>query len=40
MGIIRLWPVALAVFIPGIILLYLLKQKVVNQKISALNLWK
>lgn len=27
-------------FIPGIILLYLLKQKVVNQKISALNLWK
>lgn len=40
MGIVRLWPVALAVFIPGIILLYLLKQKVVNQKISALNLWK
>lgn len=40
MGIVRLWPVLLAVFIPGIILLYLLKQKVVNQKISALNLWK
>lgn len=40
MGIVRLWPVALAVFIPGIVLLYLLKQKVKNQKISALNLWK
>lgn len=40
MGIVRLWPVMLAVFIPGIVLLYLLKQKVINQKISALNLWK
>ncbi len=40
MGFVRLWPALLAVFIPGIILLYLLKQKVVNQKISALNLWR
>lgn len=40
MGIERLWPLLLVVFIPGIILLYLLKQKVINQKISALNLWK
>lgn len=40
MGFVRLWPALLAVFIPGIILLYLLKQKVLNQKISALNLWK
>lgn len=40
MGIVRLWPAVLAVFIPGIVLLYLLKQKVINQKISALNLWK
>jgi len=40
MGIVRLWPAILAVFIPGIVLLYLLKQKVKNQKISALNLWK
>ena len=40
MGVVRLWPALLAVFIPGIILLYLLKQKVVNQKISALNLWR
>lgn len=40
MGIVRLWPAILAVFIPGIVLLYLLKQKVNNQKISALNLWK
>ncbi len=40
MGFVRLWPALLAVFIPGIILLYLLKQKVLNQKISALNLWR
>lgn len=40
MGFARLWPALLAVFIPGIILLYLLKQKVLNQKISALNLWR
>ena len=40
MGIVRLWPALLAVFIPGLVLLYLLKQKVINQKISALNLWK
>ena len=40
MGITRWWPIALAVFIPGIVLLYLLKQKVREQKISALNLWK
>ncbi|MFG6393001.1 MAG: BatA and WFA domain-containing protein [Lachnospiraceae bacterium] len=40
MGIVRFWPAVLAVFIPGIVLLYLLKQKVDNHKISALNLWK
>lgn len=40
MGIVRLWPALLAVLIPGIVLLYLLKQKVKNQKISALNLWR
>lgn len=40
MGFVRIWPALLAVFIPGIILLYLLKQKVQNQKISALNLWR
>lgn len=40
MGIERLWPVGLAVFIPGIIILYLLKQKVPYQRVSALNLWK
>lgn len=40
MGILRFWPAVLAVFIPGIVLLYLLKQKVNNHKISALNLWK
>ncbi len=40
MGITRWWPIALAVFIPGIVLLYLLKQKVREQKISSLNLWK
>lgn len=40
MGIVRLWPALLSVLIPGIVLLYLLKQKVKNQKISALNLWK
>lgn len=40
MGIERLWPVGLAIFIPGIIILYLLKQKVPYQKVPALNLWK
>lgn len=40
MGIVRLWPALFAVLIPGIVLLYLLKQKVKNQKISALNLWR
>lgn len=40
MGIVRLWPALLAVLIPGIVILYLLKQKVKNQKISALNLWR
>lgn len=40
MGIVRLWPAFLAVLIPVIVLLYLLKQKVKNQKIPALNLWR
>lgn len=40
MGITNLWPLGLAVFIPGIILLYLLKTHAVPQRIPALNLWK
>lgn len=40
MGFENLWPFFLAVFIPGIILLYLLKQKVVQKTVSAINLWK
>ncbi len=40
MGITNIWPLALAVFIPGIILLYLLKTQAVSRRISALNLWK
>ncbi len=40
MGIERLWPLALACFIPGIILLYMLRQKAAEQKVPALNLWR
>lgn len=40
MRITNIWPLALTVFIPGIILLYLLKTKAVSKKVPALNLWK
>ena len=40
MGMTNLWPLGLAVLIPGIILLYLLKTHAVPQRIPALNLWK
>lgn len=40
MGITHLWPLGLAVLIPGIILLYLLKTHAVSHRIPALNLWK
>lgn len=40
MGITNIWPLGLAVLIPGIILLYLLKTHAVPQRIPALNLWK
>ncbi len=40
MGITNLWPLGLAVLIPGIIILYLLKTHAVPQRIPALNLWK
>lgn len=40
MGITNLWPLGLAILIPGIILLYLLKTHAVPQRIPALNLWK
>ncbi len=40
MGITHFWPLGLAVLIPGIILLYLLKTHAVSHRIPALNLWK
>lgn len=40
MGIERIWPLGFAVLIPGIILLYLLKQKMQKHTVPALNLWK
>lgn len=40
MGITNIWPLFLVVFIPGIILLYLLKTQAVPRKVPALNLWK
>ncbi len=40
MGVIRYWPLVFAIGIPGIILLYLLKQKVEKNPYSALNLWR
>lgn len=39
MGIERLWPLVFLVFVPGIVLLYLLKQKVKERRVPALNLW-
>lgn len=39
MGIERLWPLAFIVFVPVIVLLYLLKQKVKERRVPALNLW-
>ena len=40
MGVERLWPLAFLAFVPGIVLLYLLKQKVREKRIPALNLWR
>lgn len=40
MGVTNIWPLALGVLIPGIILLYLLKVRAVTKKVPALNLWK
>lgn len=36
----RLWPMIFLIAIPGIILLYILKQKTREEEISAINLWK
>ncbi|MCH5268404.1 MAG: VWA domain-containing protein [Lachnospiraceae bacterium] len=40
MGLERLWPLAFLIFVPGIVLLYLLKQKVSEKRVPALNLWR
>ena len=38
MGFEHLWPLLFLAFVPGIVLLYLLKQKVQTKKVPALNL--
>ena len=40
MGFEHLWPLLFLAFVPGIVLLYLLKQKVQTKKVPALNLWQ